>query len=158
VKYITIALVLAASLVFATAPPIGASQGKFAVGALHATAACTINLGGFLFGADNARFFWQGDTLKDTVSYYFAAVQVQPFIGSAWSASIGMGAANDSMTMNHESGTTTSQYSTDTTATGGKLFSRIGMMPYSRVILTPSAGVATQGVKNCTLWVTRFKH
>jgi len=156
-KNLTLALLVITTIAFATAPPLGCTQGKFNVGALHAAAACTINLGGFLFGAENARFFWQGDTLKDTAAYYFAAVQIQPFAGSAWSASIGMGAANDSFTMNHESGTTTAQYNTDTTATGGKFLSRIGTAPYSRVILTPSAGVATQGVKNCTLWITRWK-
>jgi hypothetical protein len=152
-RTITLALVLLAAVVFA-APPIGSSMGKWAVGTLHAAAADTADLGSFLYGANWARFYWQGDTIVDTVSYYKMALQVKPFPGSAWSASI---AFTDSLHMNHEATATTAQYTTDTMPGSAKFLQLVGVYPYARLIMTPTLAVAARGIKNCTLWVVRYK-
>lgn len=154
-KHIILALVLVASLVFATAPPTGASQGKWAIGTLHGSSACTVKLGGFLFGANQARFFFQGDTIVNTLSYYHTDVQFQPFAGSAWSASVAL--VSDSITLNHEATATTAQYSTDTLPTGTVWRQNYGTYSYARLIFTPTVLAAVQGIKNCTLWVVRYK-
>ena len=153
-KYITLAIVLAASLVLAASPPIGTSQLKFPIGTLHGAAAETVDFGSALYGSDWARFVFQADTIAETVPYYKLGLQVKPFAGSAWSASI---AFTDSITFNHESGTTTSQYTTDTMPGGLKWVQLVGVYPYSRLIVTPTLVVGARGMKNCTLWVHRYK-
>ena len=120
---------------------------------LHGGSADTTDLGTYLFGASFARFTFHGDTIVDTVSYYQADFQFKPVKGcTCWSASVALGA--DSITMNSE-GTTTMV--TDTIAMGGvnTFYQRYGSMQYARVILTPTVLVAKQGLKNCTLYVTK---
>lgn len=127
-------------------------QVKKAIGTLHGSAACTVNLVGFLYGASAARFTFRGDTIVDTVSYYDVDVQVGPNVGTGWSSSIAL--VSDSITLNSEG---TTKFVSDTLAATTKFITLVGMWPRSRVILTPTVLAAKQGIKNCTLWVTVYK-
>jgi hypothetical protein len=127
-------------------------QKKYAIGTLHATSACTVNLYGSLYGTSYARFTLRGDTIVDTVSYYDADVQVQPVLSAGWTT---IALVSDSVTLNSEG---TTKFVTDTLAVSAKYISLVGTYGYrARFILTPTGLVAKQGIKNCTLWVTTYK-
>jgi len=123
-------------------------------GVFHGSTACTTSLGTFLYGADFARFTFRGDTIVDTVSYYDVDFQFKPISQGSWGSSIALGA--DSITMNSEGAT---KAVTDTLALGGMFTfgQRFGSFQLARVILTPTVLAAKQGLKNCTLFVTKWK-
>ena len=152
-RNITIALCLIAVVAFAASPPLGSNLTKFTVGTKHGASACTVNMGGILWGADFARFSLRGDTIVDTVSYYQTDVQFKPFPGTFWSASVAL--VSDSVTMNSEG---TTKFVSDTLTGTANWYGLFGTMAYSsRFILTPTALAAKQGIKNCTLFVTTYK-
>ena len=122
-------------------------------GVFHGSTACTTNLGTFLYGAKFARFTLRGDTIVDTVSYYQVDFQFKPLAQGTYGSSVALGA--DSVTLNSEG---TTKAVTDTIAMGGinTFMQRYGSMQYSRIILTPTVLAAVQGLKNCTLFVTKW--
>lgn len=134
-------------------------QKKFALvpnltgGVYHGSTACTTNLNTYLYGAKFARFTLRGDTIVDTVSYYHVDFQFKPIAQGTYGSSVALG--GDSVTLNSEG---TTKAVTDTLAMGGvsTFFARYGSNQYARVILTPTELVAKQGLKNCTLFVTKW--
>ena len=134
-------------------------QKKFAVvpnltgGVFHGSTACTVNLGTYLYGAKFARFTLRGDTIVDTVSYYDVDFQFKPLAQGTYGSSVALGA--DSITLNSEG---TTKAVTDTLAMGGvnTFMNRYGTMQYSRLIMTPTVLTAKQGLKNCSLFVTKW--
>jgi hypothetical protein len=147
-----ITLILVSVLLASTAFGGYAELKKYPIGTLHGASACTVNLYGLLYGTSYARFTLRGDTLVDTVMYYQADVQVQPIPSAGWTT---IKLVSDSVTLNSEGST---KFVTDTLEVPNKYVQLITTYAYrSRFLLTPTALVAKQGVKDCTLWVTTYK-